>query len=48
MLTAGQVHELAGADTLVPGMEAEALLATKLTTRTSGSLSRWKRGGKPP
>jgi transposase len=29
MLTAGQVHDLAGADTLVPGMEAEALLADK-------------------
>jgi transposase len=29
MLTAGQVHDLAGADTLVPGMQAEALLADK-------------------
>lgn len=29
LLTAGQVHDLAGADALVPGMEAEALLADK-------------------
>jgi transposase len=29
ILTAGQVHDLAGADALVPGMEAEALLADK-------------------
>jgi transposase len=29
LLTAGQVHDLAGADTLVPGMAAEALLADK-------------------
>jgi transposase len=29
MLTAGQVHDLAGADTLVPGMEAQVLLADK-------------------
>jgi transposase len=29
VLTAGQVHDLAGADALVPGMEAEALLADK-------------------
>jgi transposase len=29
LLTAGQVHDLAGADVLVPGMEAEALLADK-------------------
>lgn len=28
-LTAGQVHDLAGADALVPGMEADALLADK-------------------
>ena len=29
ILTAGQVHDRAGADALVPGMEAEALLADK-------------------
>jgi transposase len=29
ILTAGQVHDLAGADAFVPGMEAEALLADK-------------------
>jgi transposase len=29
ILTAGQVHDLAGADALVPGMAAEALLADK-------------------
>jgi transposase len=29
MLTAGQVHDLAGADTLVPRMAAEALLGDK-------------------
>ena len=29
ILTAGLVHDLAGADALVPGMEAEALLADK-------------------
>jgi transposase len=29
LLTAGQVHDLAGADALVPGMEAKALLADK-------------------
>jgi IS5 family transposase len=29
ILTAGQVHDLAGADALVPGMDAEALLAGK-------------------
>jgi transposase len=29
ILTAGQVHDLAGADALMPGMEAEALLADK-------------------
>ena len=29
ILTAGQVHDLAGADALVPGMEAETLLADK-------------------
>jgi transposase len=29
ILTAGQVHDLAGADALVPGMDAEALLADK-------------------
>ena len=29
ILTAGQVHDLAGADALVPGMEADALLADK-------------------
>lgn len=29
VLTAGQVHNLAGADALVPGMEAEALPADK-------------------
>ena len=29
MVTAGQVHDLAGADALVPGMEAAALLADK-------------------
>jgi transposase len=29
ILTAGQVHDLAGADTLVPGMDAEVLLADK-------------------
>jgi transposase len=29
ILTAGQVHDLAGADAPVPGMEAEALLADK-------------------
>jgi transposase len=29
ILTAGQVHDLAGADALVPGMEAGALLADK-------------------
>jgi transposase len=29
MLTGGQVHDLAGADALLPGMEAKALLADK-------------------
>jgi transposase len=29
VLTAGQVHDLAGADALVPGMDAKALLADK-------------------
>ena len=29
VLTAGQVHDLAGADALLPGMEAKALLADK-------------------
>ena len=29
ILTAGQVHDLAGADALIPGMKAEALLADK-------------------
>jgi transposase len=29
LLTAGQVHDLAGADALLPGMEAKALLADK-------------------
>jgi transposase len=29
ILTAGQVHDLAGADALIPGMEAKALLADK-------------------
>jgi transposase len=29
ILTAGQVHDLAGADALLPGMQAEALLADK-------------------
>jgi transposase len=29
LLTAGQVHDLAGADALLPGMEAKALLAAK-------------------
>jgi transposase len=29
ILTAGQVHDLAGTDALVPGMDAEALLADK-------------------
>jgi hypothetical protein len=36
MLTAGQVHDLAGADTLVPGMAAEALLADKAPRGQSG------------
>ena len=29
VLTAGQLHDLAGADALLPGMEAKALLADK-------------------
>ena len=29
VLTAGQVHDLAGADAMLPGMEAKALLADK-------------------
>ena len=29
VLTAGQVHDLAGADALLPGMQAKALLADK-------------------
>ena len=29
VLTAGQVHDLAGADALLPGMEAKTLLADK-------------------
>ena len=29
ILTAGQVHDLAGADALLPGLEAKALLADK-------------------
>ena len=29
LLTAGQIHDLAGADALLPGLEAKALLADK-------------------
>jgi IS5 family transposase len=50
LLTAGQVHDLAGADTLVPGMEVEALLADKAydADKRVGSSSRWRRPEKRP
>jgi transposase len=46
VLTAGQVHDLAGADALVPGMEAEALLADKAYDADQRVIKPLKAAGK--
>ncbi len=47
ILTAGQVHDLAGADALVPGMEAEALLADKAYDADKRVIEPLEAAGKP-
>ena len=46
ILTAGQVHDLAGADALVPGMDAEALLADKAYDADERVIEPLKAAGK--
>jgi transposase len=46
ILTVGQVHDLAGADALVPGMEAEALLADKAYDADKRMIERLEAAGK--
>lgn len=46
MLTGGQVHDLAGADALLPGMEAEVLLADKAYDAGKRVIEPLERAGK--
>jgi IS5 family transposase len=48
ILTAGQVHDLAGSDTLVLGMEAEVLLADKAYDADKRVIEPLEAVGKPP
>jgi transposase len=45
-LTAGQIHDLAGADALVPGMAAETLLADKAYDADQRVIEPLKAAGK--
>ena len=46
-LTGGNAHDLAGADALLPKMQAERRLPPRRSMLTSASLSRWQRPRKP-
>src|SRR5208282_3967668 len=46
ILTGGQVHDLAGADALLPGMEAQALLADKALDADERVIKRLEAAGK--
>ena len=48
LLTAGQVHDLAGADAFLPGMEAKALLAGKAFDADERVIKPLEAAGKTP